>query len=532
MEQLSYEITNSFSPESIQLAYENVCKNHPLLRARITRKHGTYLFEVHPETRIEVRTLEGEDLNHFMPSDFSKGFDLHENLSRLTIIPGTHVHSIVWTHHHLLLDGWSLGIFSKLMLDALEGTVPASSDGFISFCCAQVLLDKNKTYWKQRVQVQEQELLVPPLPVRTQEMEYHKSTVFIPFEGMDRIRQENLSQHAFMMAAWSAFLGVLFDKTSIQFGNVVSLRDESAMDELGMYIRTLPFHAHLSHAETFVDYARRVFTMLQEDAKHTHDPINAYVTENQLNHLFVFENYPIDFSLLSAKGIKIGAFNERTGAAWTTLVYPKENGFELAILHDTRMYASLYVTHMLNHFGKWLSAMPWDIPLEQTKELFMRTKRLQGPQIHRPETNILDLLKRDSKHPLIQGTERAISYTQLWEEAKLLSSSLQILPGEAVGIDVKSTYHFVLSIVAVWLAHGVPCPVDRRYPDSRKDFIYTNAGIRKTVISEDLSLHIQERSNEPIIHANEASFILHTSGSTGEPKGVIQTHECLINLIR
>ena len=532
VEQLSYEITNSFSPEAIQLAYENVCKNHPLLRARITRKHGTYLFEVHPETRIEVRNLEGEDLNHFMPSDFNKGFDLHENLSRLTIIPGTHAHSIVWTHHHLLLDGWSLGIFSKLMLDALEGTVHTSSDGFISFCCAQVLLDKNKTYWKQRVQVQEQELLVPPLPARTHEVEYHKSSVFIPFEGMDRIRQENLSQHAFMMAAWSAFLGVLFDKTSIQFGNVVSLRDESAMDELGMYIRTLPFHVQVSRSETFVDYARRIFNMLQEDAKHTQDPINAYVRENQLNHLFVFENYPIDFSLLSEKGIKIGAFNERTGAAWTTLVYPKENGFELAILHDTRIYASLYVTHILNHFGKWLSAMPWDIPLEQTHGVFMRTKRLQGPQIHRPETNILDLLKRDSKHPLIQGTERAISYAQLWEEAKLLSSSLQILPGEAVGIDVKSTYHFVLSIIAVWLAQGVPCPVDRRYPDSRKDFIYTNAGIRKTVMSEDLSLHIQERSNEPIIHAKEASFILHTSGSTGEPKGVIQTHECLINLIR
>jgi amino acid adenylation domain-containing protein len=532
VEQLSYEITSSFSPEAIQLAYENVCKSHALLRSRIVRKDGSYLFEVSPETPIEVHILAGEALNDFMPSDFNRGFDLHENLSRLTIIPGTHAHSIVWTHHHLLLDGWSLGVFSKLMLDALEGNVRASSDGFISFCCAQVLLDKNKTYWKQRVQVDEQELLVPGLPARTEEEEYHKSRVFIPVEGLNRIRQENLSQHAFMMAAWSAFLGVLFEKTSIQFGNVVSLRDDSAMDELGMYIRTLPFHAHLNHSETFVDYARRIFNSLQEDATHTQDPINAYVTENQLNHLFVFENYPIDFTLLSSKGIKIGAFNERTGAAWTTLVYPKENGFELAILHDTRIYSSLYVDHILNHFKNWLSELKWDIPFEQTKGLFIRTARLQGPKVHRTETNILEILKRDSKHLLIQGSEIEISYAQLWDEAKSLSSSIQILPGEAVGIDVKSTYHFVLSIVAVWLAQGVPCPVDRRYPDSRKEFIYTNAGIRKILVSEELTLHIQDRLNEPIVHAREASFILHTSGSTGEPKGVIQSHECLINLIR
>jgi len=532
VEQLSYEITSSFSPEAIQLAYENVCKSHALLRSRIVRKDGTYLFEVSPGTPIEVHILVSEALNDFMPSDFNRGFDLHENLSRLTIIPGTHAHSIVWTHHHLLLDGWSLGVFSKLMLDALEGNVRASSDGFISFCCAQVLLDKNKTYWKQRVQVDEQELLIPALPARTEEEEYHKSRVFIPVEGLNRIRQENLSQHAFMMAAWSAFLGVLFEKTSIQFGNVVSLRDDSAMDELGMYIRTLPFHAHLSHSETFVDYARRIFNSLQEDATHTQDPINAYVTENQLNHLFVFENYPIDFSLLSAKGIKIGTFNERTGAAWTTLVYPKENGFELAILHDTRIYSSLYVDHILNHFKNWMSELKWDIPLEQTKGLFIRTARLQGPKVHRTETNILEILKRDSKHLLIQGSEIEISYAQLWDETKLLSSSIQILPGEAVGIDVKSTYHFVLSIVAVWLAQGVPCPVDRRYPDSRKEFIYRNAGIRKILVSEELTLHIQDRLNEPIVHAREASFILHTSGSTGEPKGVIQTHECLINLIQ
>jgi hypothetical protein len=105
-----------------------------------------------------------------------------------------------------------------------------------------VLLDKNKTYWKQRVQVDEQELLVPGLPARTEEEEYHKSRVFIPVEGLNRIRQENLSQHAFMMAAWSAFLGVLFEKTSIQFGNVVSLRDDGHY----LFMHTLTTLKHLS----------------------------------------------------------------------------------------------------------------------------------------------------------------------------------------------------------------------------------------------------------------------------------------------
>ena len=530
VEQLTYEVPASYSPELIQQAYTRVCQANPLLTSKITRKNGTYLFVAGFMLQADCQVIK-QPFDDFIAKDFERGFNLFESLSRLTILPGPVQHQLIWTHHHLLLDGWSLGVFSQLMLQALEGKEITSTNSFISFCCQQALHKPNTGYWKTKEPTAEVDPLIPYLGDRNPVKAYEKTTVFIKFKDRHKLSANNLSQHAFLLSGWSAFIGVLFNKSIINIGNVVSLRGDETMEDLGMFIRTLPFQTTISPEESFEKSALQISSVLQQDAQHNLEPINAYVKENQLSHLFVFENYPIDFALLETHGIRVGAFRERTGAVWTTIVYPKPEGFEISVLHDTTCYSSEYVKHILTHFNQWIGSLIWTQKISESIGVLAQSKVYEGLHIEHQCTHILGKLKRVSPQAYLKRKAGEVSYTSLWSEAEQLSKSLAISSGEAVGIDVKSTHHFTVSILAVWIANGVACPVDKRYPEGRKEFIFKNSGVRKIVHSNEDALAIQVISEDKKIYPKEASFILHTSGSTGEPKGVIQTHQCLINLI-
>lgn len=531
VEQLSYEISSKYRPNDLYQAYQQVCEAQPLLRSRITRKQENYLMEVASDHRIDCQILYDVDFEAFKTHDFERGFNLEQNLTRLSIIPGDEFHRIIWTHHHLILDGWSLGIFSQQMLQALEGKKLASSTSFITFCCKQSLFLQPSDYWREQLFDHPAiDSVVPYLGARHQEEEYQKTSAFIPFTEVQKVQELNLSLHGFMLAAWSAFLGLLFDKKVLHIANVISLRDENAMEDMGMYIRSLPFQIAFHPNHTLKEFCAKVFTKLQSDQAHVNAPMNAYLKENQFNHLFVFENYPVDYSILEQNGIRIGAFQERTGAAWSTIVYPKEGGFELAILHETRLYASSYVQQILRHFCGWLSDLDWNKPMSHSISAFTTTPLITGNMIQHSTASVLGILKRESINPFLIGT-RHITYTECWNEAELLAKKLTIIPGEAVGIDVQSTYHFAQCVLAIWMAQGVACPVDKRYPAQRKNYIFHNSEVRIILQSNSSEITQEYRDVAAFSHGTEASFILHTSGSTGEPKGVIQTHACLINLI-
>ena len=74
-------------------------------------------------------------------------------------------------------------------------------------------------------------------------------------------------------------------------------------------------------------------------------------------------------------------------------------------------------------------------------------------------------------------------------------SKLGLLQNEAVGIDVKSTKHFVISLLAIWKLGAVPCSVDNRYPEQRKQFIWKNASCRFIFNekNEDLVIDVSEQ---------------------------------------
>ncbi len=535
VEQLTYTIPSKYNYQQIVKAYEQVCNQNPILRSRIERHNEQYFFFVgnfRPQTcqRIELHEFESR-----LAADYQAGFELSESLSRITVAIGEETNKIIWTHHHLILDGWSLGLFSKQMIAALKNLPLAYSDGFIQKSCENFLRLKNNGYWAKLNNDHIEEAFVPVLSARNERHEYKKKLYSISFTGHEKCRQQNITNYHFLFSAWTAFVSLLFSKKNIALGNVVSLRTADDMEQMGMYIRSLPFFTSFDKEERFISYTEKMASLLQQDEAHKEEEFHAFIKPNHLTHLFVFENYPVDYQLLQKENIEIGSFREMTGAAWTTIVYTVENGFDFSILYDTASYSESYVDKIMYHFSSWLSELQWNTPMHLTLDSISREKSLQGPHIPDNHNNIIQILRRDSKNPAIIGKDETTTYEALWTMADELASSIKsqgLISGEAVGIDVSSTLHFVCAILATWSAGGVPCPVDSRYPEARKKFIYENASVRFLLVSDSGKLSLINRKSEQKTHPAGSGFILHTSGSTGQPKGVVQTMRCLINLIQ
>ncbi len=149
--------------------------------------------------------------------------------------------------------------------------------------------------------------------------------------------------------------------------------------------------------------------------------------------------------------------------------------------------------------------------------------------------------------------DEQLTYHQLNEKSNQLAETLRlrgIRPDQIVGLMVERSFAMIIGILGILKAGGAYLPIDIALPLERKRFMLEDAGVeilltqRQLIdtlnlanlevldLNDKITYKSDRKGNQLSIAKSEnLAYIMYTSGSTGQPKGVMVKHQGVVRLL-
>ncbi|HEV8169206.1 MAG TPA: non-ribosomal peptide synthetase, partial [Pyrinomonadaceae bacterium] len=162
-----------------------------------------------------------------------------------------------------------------------------------------------------------------------------------------------------------------------------------------------------------------------------------------------------------------------------------------------------------------------------------------------------EVLRQPNAVAVVHGKEQ-ITYRELNERANQLAHYLRqhgVGLDTRVGILLERSVNFVVAVLGIIKAGGTYVPLDGTYPKQRLQFMLEDAGVRLLLTERkqpevdaaevvyldhaaELLANVSRANPQNVNQAEDLAYVMYTSGSTGQPKGVAVTHRAINRLVR
>jgi amino acid adenylation domain-containing protein/non-ribosomal peptide synthase protein (TIGR01720 family) len=605
--QLSFALRGELDAEAFARAWQRAAERHPILRSsfvwenldeplQVVNKGVRARLEEH-DWRDCVEAEQGRRLDALLEDERRRGFDpAVAPLMRLQLVrlgPGSH--RLVWTHHHLLLDGWSLSLLLREVFDDYESLRrgvdarrphPRPYRDYIAWLRRQDA-SRAESFWRAYLAG----FLAPtPLAVdrapddAAREPETLRRRVRLSAEATESLRalarRHGLTPNTLVQGAWALLLSRYSRERDVLYGATVAGRPASlasAEEMVGLFINTLPVRVRVREELASVSWLKSLQAEQVSAREYEHSPLVEVQAASEVprgrplfESLLVFENYPVDARALGGgAGLKASDVRwfDQTNYPLTLVAVPSEE-LSLELLYDGRRFTGDVVERMLGHLQTILDSFAADpsrplsrVPLvtEAERRLLLsewndtrRENRWRGRCVHQ-------LFEEQARNEpervaLVCGREQ-LTYGELNARANQLARYLMRLgvgPESRVGICLEPGAEMVVAVLGVLKAGGAYVPLDPAYPEERLALMLddsrarvlltesrllegrlTGARARAVCLDAERGEIARELSDDPAVEVSGDNLIyaIYTSGSTGRPKGAGVTHGGFVNLV-
>ncbi|CAM2010730.1 non-ribosomal peptide synthetase [Acanthopleuribacter pedis] len=583
-EQTAYLIEGPLNLDALQQALVQLGRRHPVTRTLFREtEQGEAVALISGAGGPEFRHLRLESeqaLDAALQADRADSFNLEEGpLVRLTLLTlGPKRAWLVWSFHHILMDGWCLGIISHDFFQLLHAAqtggsadLPAPADPRAWF----QWLDRRdaavaKDYWRAVLA----EFAAPTSPVTRPALEtpyqWQRHTRRL---GQDRTKglqdlagAHGLSVFNLVQALWSLWLAKHGDVDDVVFGTVVSGRPAEVRDierMIGLFMNTVPVRHHWREDERLLDAAHTLAERLNDAAPHHHLPLHEILAQSPLgnrlfDHILIFENYPVSRQLNALLGqlkLKLADWRsfEQTPYPFNLSFHPGED-MELVFECDTGRFNEDDVDAVT---GQWCFLIDqWRANPNIRRDQIALTREprtLRGePAPTGPALTVADLFAAKvaaaPNHPALIDGAKQRDYAWLNREVQHLAKRLVaagVAPGDRVAVCLGRSERMPLALLAVAAAAAVFVPLDAGAPAQRLAFIAEDCGARLALVENGVTAHfpcptlnLDQNAAVPAVNLppqpepREPAYLVYTSGSTGQPKGVVVSHAALFNQVQ
>jgi amino acid adenylation domain-containing protein/non-ribosomal peptide synthase protein (TIGR01720 family) len=589
LSQISLTLTGDVDPVAMERAWRVAIDRHPALRAEfIWEGVESPIQRIRRQVTLPVALHEGSDdrLEAVMSEARARGFDVSQApLARVDLVRTTPNRMVVvFTHHHLLLDGWSLPLVLGTVFDAYEALV---SGGAVAPAGAPAL--RRYAAWLAASDLPAAErffretlagfAMPTPLPdVGRPHLPAAGSGVVHlagPADVGVRAGALGLTAGTVVQAAWALTLAACSGERDVLFGATSSGRPagvEGIETLAGVFINTLPMRARIDPRSRARDWMRAFQLQGAEVRQREHAPLAlvqrcAATAPNTplFESVLVFENYPMDLAALGRRrGFEVTSvrLHEETNYPLTLVVEQGDRmrfrGIYRASRYDeagVRLILerlSTAVEALLSHPGALLGDISV-LPADERRcvlEAWNATRR-DYPR----DSSIVEVFEQVARE---RGGAVALAsaggqwtYGELRERALEVAAALRrrgVGAESRVALAMDRSPELIMAILGVLQAGGAYVPLDPESPLPRSARMLSDAGVSlivtdgrvtaprgafETVLFDDLRLPREESlpPGPPPPGPDALAYVMFTSGSTGEPKGIEVTHRNVLRLV-
>jgi len=587
-------------PELMELAWLEVAKRHQSLRSVF--QHETLESPVQivmREAKILFVCEEfGANVDDIAARDLDEPFDLsHSPTMRIRLVETTPDHwTLLWSFHHILMDGWCLAIvfgdlfkiYESLSREQSPDLPPAPSLRAFTDWIDHRDRSASEAFWSDFLAGYDTPVTIPHTAKSRNRSGYHNCshTLKLTREETNALVRVSASQgitlSTLFQTAWGTVLAKYNDTNDVVFGVVVSGRpsDVSSIEStVGAFIMTVPCRVNLEPCASFVNVSKRLQNTSLASEPHQWLSLaaiqaNSPLQSNLLDHILVFENYPLDKNLLQnpLSGIEIdsiGAVEQIPYELGITVVPGDEIDIRFAYnanAYDDRFIATLgmQLRQMLSSIASDPMAAMDSLPVitHEDAELFNVFNSTDAK--YPVSSTIHDLIFAQAK--LTPGrkaiiipakdSEIVLTYADLIARSHALSKLLDdvgVTHGRSVAVLLDRDEHLIPGLLAVLSRGAAYIPLDPLFPMDRLRYILEDSGASVVLTERNLldalgdlshlSINVilvdnydldsvdTSKLNHPEVQPDDVAYTIYTSGSTGKPKGVEITHRNVVNFM-
>ncbi|MEV7601138.1 amino acid adenylation domain-containing protein, partial [Kitasatospora sp. NPDC089797] len=530
---LPLRITGRLDPDALRAALTGVVARHEALRTTFTERDGRGLQLVHPALAPEWTAAEADGeaaARALVRAEMARPYDLRRGplVRALLVRLAPQEHLFVLGMHHIVTDGWSLGIVARelgaLYAAALDGRaaelpdVPVQYPDFAAWQRARLerggLLDSRLDWWREQLRgISPLELPTdrPRPAVRSTAGAVYAFELAEPtVTGLKQLAKEH-GASAFMVltAAVQAVLARWSGQQDIAVGTSSAAREHPELEQLvGFLVNTVVLRTQVEPALSFAELTARVkdtvlnafaqgdvpFDKLVEAARIERDPSRTALVQATV----VLQNTPDD--TLALPGAVTAPYPlERAASLFDlTFEFEERNGrLHGLVEYSTELLDEATVARMSGHLGvlldgaiadpdRPLSALPLLTPQEHRQLVtdWNATALPAGGDRALIHQRIARQAAATPDAVAVIAEDAVLTHRGLDEQANRLAHHLTALgagPGTLVGLSVERGSAMAVGLLGILRAGAAYVPLDPAFPADRLTYMLADSGARIVV---------------------------------------------------
>ncbi len=495
--------------------------------------------------------------------------------------------------HHLVFDGWSATVFLEEIARVYKGYVTGVEDelepaeSYRAFALAERErssggeFTRQIDYWKRLYSALPDPLTLPADFAAPSGPDFAASTVHHEFseklvEALKlEARRSGVTFYSLLLASFGVLVSRLSGQQDLAVGIPFAAQPLSgARNLIGDGVNTLPLRLAVEPDMPFGKLAAATHRALLDAADNSDLTLNTLLREFKLRRdpdrrpltELIFNLNP-RVPKLEFPGLRHSLRDcSKSALAWDLFFNLNEtsNGLTLDLHYRSRLFETSTISRWIGHYETLLGAIAngdagsvGALPLldDATRKRVLyewnATARSYDHQLTTPAMISAQAIRTPNRIAVECG-DQSLTYTELDKSSDALARLLRtrnIGRGDLVGVCLPRRAEMLVGLLGVMKSGAAYVPLDPSYPADHLRKMADHAGIRHLLtwtqddapsslfagrdvfLLAELDFHAESEAPLPAVSSDDLAYVLFTSGSTGEPKGVRILHRSLVNFL-